>query len=181
MNKLILALCLLSFFACGKIKDATTVKIPVEKVTIELNDILVQANETRDGELNFFSATQTVTLADIQGLTEKALEYKEMVESIEVGETSSIVITTTDEIGTVVKEFILTTNPNVGTINIPQYNLGDVFTDNVQGFSGGVLLKLLQNGSMTFDAKGKTDIQSGENLKIKITLENINITAGLLN
>ena len=119
---------------------------------------------------------------DIQGLPDNAIKYAGKIESVEIGD-ASVTITTTNEDGTVVKEFLLTATGIGSSINIPQYNLGETYTDfaNMQDFVTQLLMELFVNNSTNLTASGKTDITSGENIKIKITVEDITLIAGILN
>ena len=182
--QLVLAVCLFTFYSCDKVKDATTTEIKVSSVSFELDNITVEedlSKSTADG-LNIFNATHEVTLNDIQGLSDDAIKYASKIESVETGD-ASVTITTTNEDGTVVKEFVLTATGISSSINISQYNLGEPYTDfaNMQDFVTQLLMKLFVNKSANLTASGKTDITSGENIKIKITIEDITLVAGLLN
>ena len=182
--QLVLIACLFTFYSCDKIKDATTTEIKVSSVSFELDNITVEelTKSMAEDELNFFNATHEISMNDIQGLSEDAIKYASKIESVEVGD-ASVTVTTTDEDGTVVKEFKLTA-VNIGSsINIPQYNLGSPYTDFaiMQEFTTQLLTKLFLSNSATLTASGKTDIISGENIKIKITIEDITLIAGLLN
>ena len=176
--------CLFAFYSCDKIKDATTTEIKVSSVSFELEDITVEEVATKsmaDG-VNIFNATHEVTLNDIQGLSDDAIKYASKIESVETGD-ASVTITTTNEDGTVVEEFLLTATGIGSSIYIPQYNLGETYTDfaNMQDFVTQLLMKLFFENSANLTVSGATDITSGENIKIKITIEDITLVAGLLN
>lgn len=177
--QLILFACLFLAYSCGN----TSTKISAALIEIELDDIPVTdgssaKSSTKDGELNDFSGTQTINLNDLDGV-EKVLKHQSKIESVEVG-TASITITTTDEEGTVVKQFVLNAG-NVGNFNIDQYNLGDAYTDNtMEEFANRLLMELVFKGNVTFTASGKTDILSGENVKVKITLKDITFLANVM-
>ena len=177
--------CLFAFYSCDKIKDAATTEIKVSSVSFEIDDITVEedlSKSTAEDGLNIFNATHEVTLNDIQGLPDNAIKYAGKIESVEIGD-ASVTITTTNEDGTVVKEFLLTATGIGSSINIPQYNLGETYTDfaNMQDFVTQLLMELFVNNSTNLTASGKTDITSGENIKIKITVEDITLIAGILN
>jgi uncharacterized protein YjdB len=182
--QLMLLVCLFAFYSCDKIDDAATTDVKVSSVTFELDDILVEENSTKstlDDELNVFSATQTILLSDLQGLSDDAIKHASKIESVEVGE-ASIMITTTDSVGTVVKEFVLQVTGISSSIGIAQYDLGTTYLgENMQDFVNQLLLKLFISKEAELTASGKTDITSGEKLKVKITLEDITLVAGLLN
>jgi hypothetical protein len=165
------------------VKDVSTTEIKVAgPVSIELSDILVvdgTTKSTANEVFNHFNADKTVSFSNIEGLSEEAKKYKSNIESVEVGSTS-ITITTTDEVGTVVKEFVLTASGIANFINVEQYNLGETYSGNLQNFTAELLMKLFLNDSVTMNAKGKTDIIAGEKLKIKITMEDITLIATLL-
>jgi len=174
---LLLLVGLFLFSSCDKI---TKHEIKVSSMSIELDDIMIPSGtkSTANEELIFFSASQTLTLSILQGLSEEAIEYKDKIESIEVG-SASIILYSTDEAGTVVKEFVLQA-VEIDNINIDEYVLGEIYTDGVQRFADNLLLKLFTTDNVTINTSGKTDITSGENLKVKITLEDITFLANIL-
>ncbi len=172
--KAMFAVCLLACYSCG---DKLTVEVPVSSMTIELEDILV--GDGSKSTLSPFSATETVLLSAIQGISDEAMEYRSKIESIEVGATSSISIIATDSVGTLVEEFLLSAN-DVGDFTIPQYNLGMLYSDNIHDFASKVLTKLFVSEEVTLTASGKTDIPSGKKLKVKIMLEDIRLITNVL-
>ena len=181
---MVMLACLFAFYSCDKIKDATTTEIKVSSVSFELEDITVEEVATKsmaDG-VNIFNATHEVTLNDIQGLSDDAIKYASKIESVETGD-ASVTITTTNEDGTVVEEFLLIATGIGSSIYISQYNLGETYTDfaNMQDFVTQLLTKLFFENSAMLTVSGATDITSGENIKIKITIEDITLVAGLLN
>jgi hypothetical protein len=177
--------CMFAFYSCDKIKDATTTEIKVASLSIELDEITVDDGSTTkstadDDGLNYFTTIQKLSLDDIEGLSEDAIKYRSQIESVEAGPTS-ITITTIDSVGTVVKEFVLGANGVATAINVAQYNLGDVYTgDNLQSFAQQLLMKLFLTNEATLNTSGKTDITSGEKLRIKITVEDVTLIAGLM-
>jgi hypothetical protein len=176
---LMLLACVFAFYSCDKVKDATTTKIPVSSVSIELDEITVTGAKSIAEVLNSFSAEQLIKLSDL-GLSGDAVKYSDKIKSVEVGGPTSVTITTTDSVGTVVQEFTLQAT-DVTTLNVPQYNLGTPHSGNdIQVFAQQLLTKLFANNSATVTASGKTDIISGEKLKIKIVVENITLIASLL-
>ena len=174
--KTMFAVCLLACYSCG---DKLTVEVPISSMTIELEDILVEDSSGHKSTLSPFSATQTILLSSIQGVSDEAMEYRSKIESIEVGATSSISIIATDSVGTLVEEFLLSAN-DVGDFTIPQYNLGMLYSDNIHDFASKVLTKLFVSEEVTLTASGKTDIPSGKKLKVKIMLEDIRLITNVL-
>ena len=170
------AVCLLACYSCG---DKLTVEVPISSMTIELEDILVEDSSGHKSTLSPFSATQTILLSSIQGVSDEAMEYRSKIESVKVGATSAITIITTDSVGTVVEEFVLDTD-GAGSLSIPQYNLGTPYSGNIQDFAAKLLTKLFLTEKVTLTASGKTDIPSGEKLKVKITLEDITLITNVL-
>jgi hypothetical protein len=181
---LVLLACLFAFYSCDKVKDASTTEIKLDgPVSIKLDNIVVidgTTKSTANEILNYFSGTKSINLTDLQGLSEEAIKYRSNIESVEVGSTS-ITITTTDSAGTVVKEFLLTANGVANSINVPQYDLGSVYSGNMQDFTTELLMKLFSNSNgVTMNTSGKTDITAGEKLEIEIILEDITLIANLL-
>ena len=174
---LLLLVGLFLFSSCDKI---TKHEIKVSSMAIELDDILVpsKTKNTAGEELTFFSASQTLALSLIQGLSDEAIKYSNKIESVEVG-SGSITIFATDDKEGVVKEFKLQA-VNVGNINIDEYVLGETYTNGVQRFADDLLLKLFTTDNVTVNVSGMTDIPSGDNLKVKITLEDITFLANIL-
>jgi len=173
----VLLTCSVLFFSCDKIK--TDVKI--SSLSIEMDNISVTsaAKGVSGDAINFFSATKTISLDDVQGVTDEALRFRNKIESIEVGTTTSVTVTSTDDAGTVIKEFVLNANGLSNAINIPQYDLGTAYSGNLQNFVIELLTTLFKSNSVTMNTSGKTDITSGETLKVKITITNIILTTGL--
>ena len=165
---------LLLFCSC----DKTKTDIKLSSMSFELNDIQV-VSATR-GDLNTFAATRTISLEDIQGITDEAIKYRKKIESITVGPTTSITITSTDGSGTVVKDFGLTASAVTHGVSVSQYDLGTTYSGGtLESFVIAVLNNLFQSNSATLNAQGKTDIPSGETLKVKITISEVILTAGI--
>ena len=163
--------------ALGTSCENQKVKIPVKNLTFEFDDIKV--DEATKDVLNSFNVTQVINLSTLKGLSEDALKYKSKVTVVETG-TTSITIYSVDDVGTIVKEFVLHTS-GVGTFNVPHYDLGTPHIDNVQDYAANLLLKLMLNNTATVNISGKTDIPSGKNLRVAITLEDVTLFANILN
>jgi hypothetical protein len=174
--KVMCAACLLIFCSCDK---RLAIEIPLSSITIEMDDISVGNNSGLKSTLSTFNETQTILLSNLQGVSEEALKYRTKIESVKVGSTSTITIIATDNAGTVVEEFVLSAD-GTDNFSIDRYNLGTPHSDNVQDFAAKFLLKLLLNGEITLNASGKTDIPSGENLKVKLTLKDITLVTNVL-
>jgi len=174
--------CMLPFFACDKI---TKTDVKVSKATIELEDIVVQEGTPSKGqlddELNYFSASQTIYLNQIEGFTEEVLKHQSKIDDITVGTATITITAIEDETGTVVKDFLLQATGVSPNISIPQYDLGTAYTGNVQPFATALLLKLFQASSVTVNVSGKTDITSGKNLKVKIEMGDMVFVVKLIN
>jgi len=173
--------------SCG---GGPTIQIPVDNVSIELNDIVVgepqqskaksPAND-EDGDelLNHFAVERTVSAEDAVGLTADALEYLSQIQSASVGSVS-IIITDLSGEGTVVKDFELEAIGFNNKIKIAQYDLGAGFdyqavTGDLLGFAAELMRKMFVNSlqDVTFTVKGYTDIPTGESLKITITMDDV--------
>jgi FlaG/FlaF family flagellin (archaellin) len=180
--QLILLACLFAFVSCDKIKDASTAEIPVASVSIEFDisvDSLTTKRATEDG-LNLFDLTQSINIEDLQGLSDDAIKYSSSIESIEIGSTS-ITITSTDGEETVVKNFVFKAIGIPNEINVSQYDLGTTYADdNLQSFAIQLMSKLFKDNDVTINTSGETDVRSGNNLKIKITMDDITLIAQLL-
>jgi len=174
------------FYSCD-VEDTATIEVPVSSLSIDLEDIVVgnddppmqQAKSSIQlkSTLNSFFATQTISLENLPDFKDVA-KYKSQIKSVSVG-SASVTISTTDENGTVVEKFVLEAN-NIGNLEIPIYELGTNYAaDEIQNFATQILLKLF-NGDVTLTASGKTDVISGENLKISITLQDIMLVAYIL-
>ena len=159
------------FNACEK---PLTIEIPLQSVTIELDDVTVGDSVTQKSTFTAFNAVQTISLNSIEGLSEQAMAHIKHIKSAEVGE-ASIIITSTDEEGTV-EEFVLSAS-ELGNFNIPHYELGTVYTDNVKNYASQFIMKLLKNNSLDIRVSGKTDVPAGSHLKIKIVIDNITLLA----
>jgi len=182
LNKFYVALaCILSFYACDKVKEATETDVKVDKATIELNDIVVQ-DGTRADVLNPFSATQTVLLSQIEGFSDDLMKYQSKISDIKVNAMTITIIASDDEDGTMVQDFNLQAEGVAPKLSIPQYTLGEAYNaENAQPFATALLVKLFQAGSVTMTVEGKTDVTSGKNLQVKIEMEDMVFTVGVLN
>jgi len=164
-------------------------KIKVESMVIELDDILVgepaQVIARGDGDevpLNTFSATRTISLDSIKGITnnemEQILDYQEQIVSANAGNVT-IAITSTDSEATVVRDFSLTANGFTTSIYIEQYDLGTpLVAAAFTAFANELLMKLVMSSfaglnEVTFNISGLTDIPTGENLNVTITLGDV--------
>jgi len=170
--------CVLLFYSCEKAKDITTINVPIRTATIKLNDIVVQDGTRSDGALNYFSASQVIYLNQIEAFTEELLKYLGKISGVEVG-TASIIITADDGEGTVVEDFVLEA-VGVAELNIPQYELGSDFTEDVQPFAAALLLELVHTNSVEVHITGRTDVTSGKVLKAKIELGDMKFAVDLL-
>jgi len=181
----ILAVLILPFYSC---KD-TKLEIPIPSATIDLGNVLVGGGPSSvkgvqrvgAGDLISFNETdKVITMDDIKGLTDQALEYKSRISEIEIG-TASITITAPDDAtGTEVKDFVLDVT-GVGKLEIPQYNLGTSYAaEDVVVFAKDVLAKLLSDDEITVSISGKTDVTSGKNLNVRIKLDDMKLIADLL-
>ena len=166
----------LAFYSCENFNPP--IEIPLSSVVIELDDIEV-ANDAK-GELNSFSTTQNVSYSTIVGLTEEALNSMSRIESIDVN-SLFITITSNDEMGTVVEDFVIKVD-QLPDFTIDQYLLGTSYTvPNIGTYASQLLMKILSNESVDINLSGKTDVTSGENLKVTITLNDVILVAKVLN
>ena len=169
--------CIFAFYSCDIIP--TTTKIPVQSLTIELDDITVDENGTKS-TLNYFNVTQTVYRDSIKGITDEIFDYLDQLESVEV-ESATLTIISTDDEGTVVEEFTIKVD-KLSDFVIAEYVLGTPYpySNELENYFGQLLMKVLLNKSTEFNISGKTDVPSGKKLKIIITLDDITLEAKLL-
>ena len=129
--------------------------------------------------MNSFDVTQTITYEALIGLSEEAIKYKDRIENIKA-DSAAIIITTTDDEGTVVEEFVVKVD-KLSDFVIEHYSLGTTYTnDKVEPYISQLLLQILLKESININISGKTDIASGEKLKVTLMLENITLVARLL-
>ena len=171
-------------YSCDGIKDNAKTEIKAGTVSIDL-DVPVDSTIAKTDE-NRFVARQTINLSDIKGLSEEALKHKDKIESLTIGNNTSITITVTDGPGTYVKRFkmseMMSANSVKGDLQIVQYELGNthIFSNSDKNLVERWLTNLFLNGSITLDILGYTDVPSGENLKVKITIDDLRLIAALL-
>jgi len=175
------AACMVSFSACDKVKDATSTDVKVDKATIELTDIAVQ-EPTRADALNPFGATQTIFLSQIEGFTEDLMQYQSKITDINVDAMTITILASDDEDGTVVEDFNLSADGVGSELSIPEYSLGTAYAvAGAQPFATALMLELFKVSSITMHVEGKTDVTSGKNLQVKIEMEDLVFTVGVLN
>jgi hypothetical protein len=184
MKKVLFTSILLSvlflFNSCDKLKELNTIRIPISSMSINLDNILIDPElRSSTAELNSFSATKTISYSSIDGLSEDANKYKSHIESITAG-SGSITITSTDGVGTVVKDFVLNVAGISPDFTVADYSLGTAYTQNVKEYANKLVLKVLLSNSLDVKISGKTDVPSGKNLRVKITLENVELVAKIL-
>ena len=172
--------CMLSFYACDKVKESTETDVKVDKATIELRDITVQ-EPTRAEALNPFNATQSVSLDQIAGFSEDLMKYKGKISDINVN-AMTITITAPPDDGTTVEDFKLTADGVAAELTIPQYSFGAAYpVEGAQTFATLLMLKMFQDNSVTMTVSGKTDVTSGKNLQVTVEMEDLVFTVGALN
>ena len=171
----ILLASVLAFSSCDK---TSTVDVPLDNVTIALEDILV--SDASKSTTNFFSVTQPVTYAMIAGLSDDADKYRSQIESI-TADTVYITITSTDNAGTVVENFLIKVD-NLDDLSILRYVIGtEYMANNLSDYVMQLFKKLLKEESVELNISGETDVASGESLKVKITLINVTLKAKVVN
>jgi len=167
---------LASLFVLYSCDENTTVNVPIDPVVIELDDIPVveESSALKSGDdLNSFYVTKDFNISDWESHAETAAKYQSMIESVKVG-TVGITITATDSEGTMVKDLLLQMNDDC-SLYVDQYDLGTSYTDDLQDFGKQFLLNLFSNGNINLTISGKTDVVAGENLTVKITMDNITL------
>jgi len=180
--------------SCG---GGPTIDIPIDNISIELNDIMVSApdkaptknvadDEDGDEFLNRFDAEHTVSVNDLAGITDELMDYLSQIQSADVS-TATIVITDESGEGTVVENFVLGAKGFINSVNIPQYYLNvpiayEPVSGDLLAFTGELLLKLFVNSlqEVTFTVSGLTDVPAGEKLSIKITMGDVVFKAKVL-
>ena len=176
----------LLFYSCGDaIDDATKIDVPVSDVAVELDDILVEdgkkslnrkSDDDEDG-LNYFEANQTIYLDSIGSLAD-VMKYQSQITDVTVEEASICIVAADDENGTLIKDFVLKA-VGVADLSIPQYNLGENFSEEMLPFATSFMLKLLLTKSVEIKVSGETDVSSGKALKVKITLGEMTLKVDL--
>ena len=159
-------------FALYSCEEIVTVEVPVNDFVIDLEDLLVVENamhKSGDDELNLFSETRTIHLSDWESLAKTVTQYRSKIKSVKV-KTASIIITSSDG-GTVVKDFLLQMDDV--DLRIPQYDLGTVYSDGLHDLGKQLLTNLFLNESVALAVSGKTDVESGKNLTVKIRMQGI--------
>jgi len=173
-SQVILLVCIFALCACEKV----TVNIPVDSLTIQLDDILVGDDGVKSGmirladdALNSFHATQVIDLNKLNGITEEVKKDQSKITKVEVGSTSSITITVTGSDGTVVKDFLIEAD-GINSFAVANYDLGEPYSENVAAFASQLLLKLFK-GSVSLTISGKTDVPEGAKLRVFIRLNDV--------
>ena len=167
--------------------EKVTVDVPVDRIVIELDDILVEDGSTSksglalksDDGLNKFDVTRDVNLSDLS-LDNDVLKYQSRIKDVIVG-APSITVTSASGEGTVVKDFVMKVD-GVHSISIAQYNLGSEYTADLadlQTFCQKAILNLLLKGSISVALSGKTDVAAGESLNVEIVMNDVVIKAKL--
>ena len=184
-NQIVLLACFFALSSCDKV--STT--IDVGDMSIQLEDITVGDDggvksfaivRLADDALTPFNASQTLTMDMLAGLSSEAKEYKSKISKVEIGPESSITITTTDENGTVVEDFEIKA-AGVKTLSVREYHFGEPYTGNIEEFATQLLMKLFASSNgVPITISGKTDVESGKNLKVKIVLSEVSLVAKVL-
>ena len=172
------ACCLVSV-SCG---GGLTVDVPVDEISIELNDILVSApaaapakDAAADDALNRFDAEKTVNINDLGGIG-SLTDHLSTIQSVSVG---NVTVAITDESGegTIVNNFLLSAKGFTKSVSIAEYNLGTPISGNADmlAFASEFLVKMFVNNlqEVTFTVSGYTDVPSGEKLYITIKMGNL--------
>ena len=155
----------LGFYFCDKI----TTDVKVNDINLEMKNIAVEADDAKgDGTLNKFSITETFTLEEI---AKDVMEYQSKISDVKVGKVTVIISSNT---GTEVQQFMLQADGITKSFTLSEYKFGTPFVvtekvaDNLIDIGTQVLLKLFTNGKITITARGKTDVEIGEKLDVKI-------------
>ena len=188
-NQIVLLACMFALCCCEEVKDKVTVKIPINSFSIQLEDITVGATAAKSGvivkladedELNSFHASMNVSMDMLSSqLNTEIGKYQSNIERIEIGSTSSITVSSTDENGTVVKDFLMEAT-GISNFAVEQYILNTAYSENIEEFATQLLMKVLFSESVPLTVSGKTDVVSGEKLKVKITLNEVSLIAKVL-
>jgi len=183
-NQIVLLACFFALSSCDKV----TTTIDVGTLSIQLDDITVGDAAVKstgmvkfaDDALNSFYAEQTLSMSMLAGLSSEAEEYQSRITKVEIGPESSITITTTDGNGTVVEDFEMKAT-GVKTLSVPEYRFGTPYTGNIEEFATQLLMKLFTGSNgVPITVSGKTDVESGKNLKVKIVLSEVSLVAKVL-
>jgi hypothetical protein len=176
---LMLLACGFIFFSCENTTD-----IKLSSASVELDETTVEspASKGQTAELNTFSATQVITLDNLQGLTDEANKYRSKIQSVRIDGKITVAVIAIGEEDKIVEEFVMTGNEGVGSFNVDKYKVGTphVVGADAQTFVTNLLLRLLANKSVSITVSGKTDIESGKKLKVKITAANLVLETKIL-
>ena len=185
-NQMVLLACFFALSSCEKV----TTKIDVGDLTVKLDDIKIgddgsakSAGMVRfdDGTLTSFSASQTLSMDMLAGLSSEAKDYQSRITKVEIGTESSVIITSTDGSATVVEDFKIEA-AGVRTLSVPLYHFGTPYTGDIEEFATQLLMKLFSSGSagVPITISGKTDVDSDKTLQVKITLSEVSLVAKVL-
>ena len=182
---IILLVCVFTMFSCEEVKDKVTTNVKLGDFSVELDDIEIGGVKSaivrlaEGAELNPFSVTQVISMAMLKDLSTNIEEYQSRIEKVEIG-SASIVVTTTDVNGKVVKDFLMVATGTGIKLSVANYNLGDAFSEGVEEFVTQLLMKLFTGSEISLNISGKTDVVSGKTLKVTIFLKDVVIKAKVL-
>ena len=184
--QIILLACMFALCSCEAVKDKLTANVDVGSFTIELDDIVVGD----DGEsksaivrlaeevvLSPFSGQQVIRM-DMLHLSVNIEEYLTRIEEVIIG-SASITVTSTDENGTVVKNFLIKAT-DIPNFSVAHYELNTSYSEGVNEFAVKLLTKLFNGNSVTIAISGETDVVVGEKLKTTIALSDVVIKVKVL-
>jgi len=183
-NQIVLLACFFALSSCEKV----TTTIDVGDLTVQLDDITVGDDGAKsagivrlaEGALTPFSASQTLSMDMLAGLSSEAKDYQSRVTKVNVGPETSVTITSTDGNATVVEDFKIEA-AGVQTLSVPEYHIGEPYTENIEKFATQLLMKLFTSSNgVPITISGKTDVVSGKNLQIEITLSDVSLVAKVL-
>lgn len=166
-------------FVCYSCKNNGDIKVPIKSMSFEFDDIEVGL-PAESVPLNTFSATRTFSIDSVKGITSdemlKFLKYQKQICASVVGG-AKITCTTNDE-GTVVKDISITASGCPTNLYVERCNLGTAL-ERGNDFTGFFSLHLhaffhpFAINELTLTVEGFTNVPTGKNLNIVITLSDV--------
>jgi len=184
-HQIILLACMFALCSCDSVKDKLTVNVDVGSFTIALDDIEVDDDGVKSAIVrlaeevayNSFSASQVLSVAMLN-LSTNIEDYQSRIEKVEIG-SASITVASTDKNGKVVKDFLMDAT-GIQNFSVAHYELNTSHSEGVKEFAEELLKKLFAGSAVPLTVSGKTDVVSGEKLKVTITLNEVVIKAKAL-
>jgi len=169
---LIVFLGIFSLSSCEKLEELTTIKIPVSSSSYSVEIKNIRVVDAPNGNYNTFEAVEAIGVRSIDGVRENELNNLSHVTKIKSG-SGSVTVISDDGSGSVVEDFVMKSDGVTPDLRISQCALGVPYTDGIAGYLDKLVTKILSDGDRNIRVSGKTDVQAGKTLTVKITLEDI--------